>query len=177
MAGACLGTLHLFYWLLQSCIAGHAPLLPTSSISLASRNGREAGHILCSFRPRMGMGILALAVYPHERVQGSVVSTRTRHLLSACCPHNPTIALSARLLHLLRSSPYRIASTFSSFSLVLRRLLCETSSRTCSGGTMAVLSIPIPSTVHSPTHASTSWFSDITPSSPSVISNLRSTLD
>jgi hypothetical protein len=104
MAGACLhtsqrriglGTLHLFYWLLQSCIAGHAPLLPTSSISLASRNGSGAGHILCSFRPWMGMGIVTLAVYAHERVQGSVVSTRTRHLLSACCPHNPSIALSA----------------------------------------------------------------------------------
>jgi hypothetical protein len=42
---------------------------------------------------------------------------------------------------------------------------------------MAVLSIPIPSTVHSPTHASMSWFSEVAPSSPSVISNLHSTFD
>ncbi|KAJ7894337.1 hypothetical protein B0H13DRAFT_2525742 [Mycena leptocephala] len=34
---------------------------------------------------------------------------------------------------------------------------------------VAVLSIPIPSTVHSPTHAPTSWFSEVAPSSPSVI--------
>ncbi|KAJ7872086.1 hypothetical protein B0H13DRAFT_2349594 [Mycena leptocephala] len=57
-----------------SCIA---PPLPTSSISLASWSGREVGHIVWLFRPWMGMGIVALAVYTHNeqwRVQGSVLS-------------------------------------------------------------------------------------------------------
>ncbi|KAJ7826745.1 hypothetical protein B0H13DRAFT_1918015 [Mycena leptocephala] len=76
MAGACLctwrwriglGPLLSFYWLLHFA--------------------------LDSASPWMAMGIVALAVDPHERVQGSVVSTTTRHLLSAC--YNPSIALSA----------------------------------------------------------------------------------
>jgi hypothetical protein len=61
-----------------------------------------------------------------------------------------------------------------SLSLVLRCPLYETIGRTCSGGTMDGLSIPIPNTVRSPTHASRSWFSDVAPSSPSVILNLPS---
>ncbi|KAJ7910175.1 hypothetical protein B0H13DRAFT_2488180 [Mycena leptocephala] len=48
--------------------------LPTSSISLASWSGSEAGHIVWSFRPWMGKGIMALFIRD-EWVQGSVLST------------------------------------------------------------------------------------------------------
>lgn len=87
MAGACLCTSQrpiglgplLLVLLTSALCAGSciAPPLPTSSISLASLSGREVGHIVWLFRPWMGMGIVALAVYTHNeqwQVQGSVLS-------------------------------------------------------------------------------------------------------
>ncbi|KAJ7894342.1 hypothetical protein B0H13DRAFT_2339293 [Mycena leptocephala] len=103
---------------------------------LTERTPGEAGHVW-SFRSWMGMGIVALAVYTHDErwwEQGSILST------SDVMP--PSIHPAATRRVVLR---WRHLS----LSLVLHRLLYETIGKTCSGGTMAVLSIP---KVHSPTH-------------------------